>query len=620
MTPTPTTAGLVRAVVLPAVLLFVVPLFAYWFSNDALNDWDAEILASIESSIANAADLDDAQRSDLLAFYRAVPASVACTDFGPDLAGYRESLGEGCSDLSQFGWARRVSLASIFLGLLAALVAGLCALAAFVSRPFQYGSFVVGWNLLRVLSALQVVAQGALVVWLSFWVTALWFNLYFPKLILLAGVAALFAVLAVVAAIFKRPPEGFEVDAEVLEPSDAPEFWAHVRALCERVQTTPPDHILVGIDDNFFVTESKVRVGDRELEGRTLFASLSLLRQLERSEADAVLAHEMAHLLGGDTGHSKKLAPMLARFGIYLDALASGGLTLPVFFFMRAYNTLFQLSLSRSSRQAELAADALAAKTTSPGDIARSLVKVGAYSNFRQRVESELFATEERQSHLAISQRVAAGFTNYAQSKRVQSDLQGAVTPHPFDTHPPLGARLAHVGASFTAEELQALLVLERTSSWVAAIPTADAIESRMWSAYEARFSEAHELSLAYRYEPSTDEERQHVEKYFPPRNFAGKKPGYEVQMDFAQLSAPHWEAPVTFAEVGSASTNERVFKKYLDLLLLSGDVANCKRAICLNDLADPDGFLKAFELYYGRRKFMEQHRAESAAVRDSAA
>ncbi|HZI07965.1 MAG TPA: M48 family metallopeptidase, partial [Archangium sp.] len=342
-----TVPGFLRVYALPALWLFALPLLALWFASHATGRFDGEVLATVESQLMQDTRLDETRRQELLEFFRAVPASAACLSTDHELAGFRDSLGEGCSDVRQFESIGRMALASALLGLVSAVIALACAGAAFFSRPFQYGSFVVGWNVLRVTSALQALAQGGLAVWLSYWMTAVWFHSYFPKLILLVGILAAFALFAVVAAIFRRPPMDFEVEAEVLEQAHAPELWAHVRQLCEKLQTPPPDHLLAGIDANFFVTESEVRVGRRTLTGRTLYVSLSLLRLLERSEADAVLAHEMGHLLGGDTGHSKRLAPMLAHFGHYLEALRGGVLTLPIYHFMLAYRGLFELSLGR---------------------------------------------------------------------------------------------------------------------------------------------------------------------------------------------------------------------------------------------------------------------------------
>jgi Zn-dependent protease with chaperone function len=612
MRPALTLPGFLRVYALPALWLFALPLFGLWFSSHATSRFDQTVLTTIESQISQDASLDEARRQELLEFFRTIPASVACLSTAEELAGFRDSLGEACSDVEQFDWLGLLALGSALLGLASGMIALLCALAAFISRPFQYGSFVVGWNVLRVTGALQVLAQGALAVWLSYWVTAVWFERYYPKLIGIIGLLAAFALFQVVAAIFRRPATDFEVEAEVIEPSHAPELWAHVRRLCEQLKTQPPDHILAGIDTNFFVTESEVHVGERTLTGRTLYVSLSLLRMLEKSEADAVLAHEMGHLLGGDTGHSKRLAPMLARFGNYLQALREGGLTLPIFHFMVAYRGLFELSLGRSRRASELAADRLAAGVTSGRDIARSLVKVGAYASFRDRVEADLFARSEQQRSVAIAQRVALGFAQYAGSEAVHGDLHGSVTPHPFDSHPPLAARLENVGEALTPDDVVKVLLAPTSDSWASAILEAEAIEARLWGAYEARFAQAHDLVLAYRYVPSTEAERQHVEKHFPPLTFQGKEDKLEVRLDYAQVSCTEWEEPVRLEQVKSASTEDRMFKKYLDLQLEGGGLFKGKRSICLSKLQDGDGMLRAFGHYLGRHRTMEEHRKDA--------
>ncbi len=613
MSSAPTVPGILRTYALPALWVFALPLFGLWFTNHATDRFDREVLSAIESQISQDAEIDEAEREQSLEFFRAVPASAACLSTEEELAGYRRSLGEACSDMQQFGWMRRLAIASILVGLASALLALLCAGAAFVSRPFQYGSFLVGWNVLRITGALQTLGQGVLAVWLSYWMTAVWFNSYYPKLIGVVGLLAAFAIFQVVAAIFRRPPMDFEVEAEVLEEAHAPELWAHVRQLCEKLKTPPPDHILAGIDTNFFVTESEVHVAGRVLTGRTLYVSLSLLRMLERSEADAVLAHEMGHLLGGDTGHGKRLAPMLAHFGHYLHALREGGLTLPIFHFMVAYRGVFELSLGRSRRESELAADRLAASLTSGRDIARSLVKVGAYASFRDRVEADLFSSREQQRNVAIAERVALGFAQYAGSPVVHEDLGGSVTPHPFDSHPPLVARLENVGEKLAQDDVVRVLLEPSTSSWVSAILEADAIEARLWGAYEARFTQAHDLMLAYRYEPSNEAERQHVEKHFPPLTFAGKEDKLEVRLDFAQVSCTEWEeGTIRLDQVQEATTEERMFKKYLDLRLKEGALFKDKRSICLSKLQDADGMLRAFGQYFGRHKAMEEYREQS--------
>jgi Zn-dependent protease with chaperone function len=606
----PTKLGFIRAFLLPASMLFALPAFAVWFAGHAEHSYDRSFFALVFPQIDRDATLSQAERANLHRFYENVPPSRACMDRSPELASYRENLGETCSDLGQFAWSRRAAWSAIAVGLGALLFALLCALAAFLSRPAQYVSFLLGWNVLKLVGAVETLLQGGLLVWLSFWTTALWTERYFVKLIGIAGVIAVAAAFKVIVAIFRRPAGGVDVEGELLSEQGSPELWARIRELCKALGSTPPDQIVAGIDDNFFVSEGEVRVAGRALSGRTLYVSLSLLRTLQRSEAEAVLAHEMAHLLGGDTGHSKKLAPLVTRFIHYLEALHAGLITRPIFYFMRAYFAVFQLSVGQSHRRAEFAADALAARVTSPLDIARSLIKVGAYSSYRGRVEEALFGADRVHAEVGIALRVSSGFGDYARTEKLHFDLHDSVTPHPFDSHPPLRERLANVGCQLAAEDYASVLTVPVQSSWFEAIAEAPAIEARLWDAYEQRFAQAHDLALAYRYQPATDEERAHVEKHFPALTFEGKEPAQQAQLDFANIRYFEWEAPVGFDEIASASVEERMFKKYLDLKLKEGGVFKSKRSICLTKLADADGLLAAFNRYYGRHQVMLQNRS----------
>jgi Zn-dependent protease with chaperone function len=610
----PTKLGLLRALVLPAALLFALPAFGVWFANHASRSYDEKVFAAIFAEIDKDAELTAAARAEAKAFYKEVPPSIACVVHDEELKSYRDGLGEVCSDFQQFAYARLASVLALAVGGFAVIFALLCSLAAFLSRGAQYASFVVGWNVLKIVGAIEAVLQGALLVWLSFWMTALWTESYFVKLILVAVALAGIAVFKVLVAIFKRPEGGVDVEGELVSEAAAPELWSRVRELCAQLGTKPPDHIVAGIDDNFFVTEAEVRLDGNTLSGRVLYVSLSLLRQLHRSEADAVLAHEMAHLLGGDTGHSKKLSPLTARFVHYLGALHEGIVTRPIYYFMRAYFGVFQLAVSKSRRAAEFAADAAAARVTSPLDIARSLIKVGAYSSYRDRVEVKLFEHDAVHGEIAIAARVANGFDSYARTETLHFDLNDSVTPHPFDSHPELKERIAQVGVQLEPSAYEQVLIEPVASSWVDAISNAADIETRLWTAYEQRFAAAHDLALAYRYQPSNDEEKAHVMKHFPTLSFAGKEAGAHASLTYSHVGYFEWDGPVRFADIAGAAVDERMFKKYLDIKLNDGGRFGgaTKKSICLSKLADGDSLVACFGRYYGRHQMMRQHHSQN--------
>lgn len=620
----PTATQVARRVLLPAALMFALPLFSLWFSQHTLDKWDAEALAGFESNLARAG-LPQEELRDKLAFVRKHSFSEVCTGSDDETAGLRASLGSNCNEVKQFHWATRAAQAALVFGLLAALLMALSTLGAFADRSLQLVSLKVGWNGLQVISAIEVILQGALVAWLSFWITAEWFGIYIPKLIIIAVCLAAVGIFGVIKAIFSRPDSTFRVDAEILTERDAPDFWKHLRRLAAKLDTPAPDNVLVGIDNNFFVTEGDVTVGETVVRGRTLFASLSLLRQLEQTEADAVLIHELGHLLGGDTGRSKQLAPYLIRFDHYLVALAENPMSWPIFAFMRAYATLFHLALSKSQREAELAADALAVQWTSAGDLARSLVTISAFHAFRMETEDALFGQDQHQQSPDLAARLATGFDTFARSstlKEALKDLDGVGIPHPFDSHPPTSTRLAAAGATLTLDEVPALLQREVRHSWIARIPVAEAIEGRLWAAYNARFSEAHEFMLAYRYEPANDAERAHVERFFPLEVFRQKGKnegeGEDTQVDCVGVTSPDVEGLLSFDDVESAAVNERLLKRYLDVKLKDGREKK-KQSICLSKLQDPDGFLQAFERYLQRHNASVSYRQALAEEAEAA-
>ena len=207
---------------------------------------------------------------------------------------------------------------------------------------------------------------------------------------------AVVGIIAVVKAIFKKSDVTLDVEGALLSPEGAGRFFDELQAICRKVDTAPPDQVIVGIDDNFYVTEVPVRIGGETKGGRTLFASLSLLKQLNVAEAEGVLAHELAHFSGADTFYSKKTAPLLAAYQRYLEALYHGGIGRVVFYFMSCFRSLFELSLGKRRREREFRADRIAAEVISPSAIAGGLLRTTAYSRFRNEIQQKLFEYETR--------------------------------------------------------------------------------------------------------------------------------------------------------------------------------------------------------------------------------
>ncbi|RYF33280.1 MAG: peptidase M48 [Comamonadaceae bacterium] len=514
-------ADLAKVFLLTVAWLFLIPAATLFFAEYALRAQDTAFLSRIEQRVATDTRRSQEQKAEILGFYRAHPLSSACTASGPDEQEFHDQVCETFGMHWQFHWVERAAWVTLWLGaalLLAALALGAL---AYVNRGLRYASFVAGWRLMTFGSAVEVVLQSVMVVWLSFWVTAYFWERYYVKLVGIAGIAAAAAVFYAIYTLFKKSPGGNEIEGELLSPDDAPKLWERIRALAAEVKTAPPDQVVAGIDTNFFVTEAPGTVQGQPITGRTLFISIPLLRVLDTEEADAVLAHELAHLGGGDTKRSAMLGPKLRQFDLYTWEMRSGGLTIVAHYLLRLFRMVFSFAQARDSREREYTADRVAAGLTAPRAIVQSLIKISAYAGYRNDVEQRLFAQDRRHgASLGIAGFVAEGLQPYARSDAFLATMRTAGVPHPYDSHPPLTERMRNVDHTVTEDAYGAIVTTAPTATWVDDMPTAHAIEERLWAAYEQEFSESHERSLAYRYEPANDEERAIVLRYFPPAAF----------------------------------------------------------------------------------------------------
>ncbi len=542
--------GFAKTFVLPALLVFLVPVLSYLFFWHAQHSFDVDARESILQEIRTDPNLTPQERAEAEEFFGSTPFSKLLKN--EEFAATVEP--EVRFHYATFRWMIWLAAVSIVAGVGVFLLAGLFVLLSMRSQFAQYLSLSAGWHLLRLYAAAQVIVQGVLLVVLSFWVTALWFEFYVPKLIFVIGLLVAVAVFMVIRAMFFKAESELPVEGEVLDQDAAPALWTELRAICSRVGTDPPDQIIAGIDDNFFVTELPVEVGDRTIRGRTLYVSLSLLKQLDGAEADAVLAHEMAHFSGDDTLYSKRISPLLMRYGNYLAALRDNAVTLPIFYFMLCFRAMYELSLSRLSRQREFRADRVAAEGTSHRGLAGSLLRIAAYSTYRNSVEHELFKQEEALESANISERIETGFPAYALSFSSDPAIGNFATTHPFDTHPPLAQRLEAMAVRLSPEQVEEFLSTPGDGRWYANIDDARELERRQWADFEQRFRDYHEQTLPYRFLPETPEEEAVVVKAFPEVAFQGKDG--DLVLDHEKIAYSKWDAPLRYCEIKDCAFN----------------------------------------------------------------
>lgn len=626
-TPSPAReANFARTFLWPALWVLLLPAFGLGFSTLYLEKWTADVRAEIRAEQAKAPTVSAEQ----------LELELAAIDLGPltwercGLWGFDakpEGLWDGfCGQMLQFTWAQRIGAA--LLGLAALIFVGLLATIAWADRSprQQHRAFHLGWIMLRGFSLPHLAGQGLILLFLSYWATALTINIYIPKLILLAGVVGLLAAAAAIKALWADRAGDPTEHGVILDPARAPAFFARMQDLADRAGTRPPKNVVLGIDHNFFVTEvpllvtpqiptpQRPTVETQRLEGRTLYASLSLLRAMDRAEADAVLVHELGHFAQGDTLRSQQMNPLLRRFEAYLSTLAQT-FTFGIGSCMVAFYALFERIMKRRSREAELAADRLAAQLIGPSPVAQALLKVGAYTRYRVQTESRILESMTAQE-LRLAQRVVEGFSRFVAEPSGRSELLSSLlhagTPHPFDSHPPLEERLRNLGIELPSSEALTRLADRPSESACDDIPEAERIEQELWTAYEERFQADHDFLIALRLAPKTTEEIATVERHFPAIEYPNKEG--VVRLDWRGLRLPSG-VEVLYADIVVAGTRDLLFGgKALVLELRSLARVELKLR---NFSGRGDAFLADFGRYFGRHGVSEQAGSGPARVPD---
>lgn len=251
--------------------------------------------------------------------------------------------------------------------------------------------------------------------------------------------------------IFPRV-DRFEAPGPRLEADKHPRLFATLDDVARRTgQQMPAEVYLVG-DVNAWVANRGgiMGFGSRRVMG----IGLPLLQALTVSEMRGVLAHEFGHYHGGDT----KLGPWVyktrAAIGRTLENLASGGQVHGAMALLQIpfdlYGKLFLRVTHAVSRHQEYQADALAARTVGAKPLVSALEKVrsaaGAYNAYwRSEVVPVLGAGRLPP--------LAAGFGTFVVAPHVADAMARTLTEarqasaDPYDTHPPLGERIAALAA-----------------------------------------------------------------------------------------------------------------------------------------------------------------------------
>lgn len=436
-----------------ALCLFVVPIVGWWtgqFVESRFENQFRDLVVNEQKDMT--AEEFEARGLSYVTFCRAARAENARKE---------ADIEEFCSYGNEVDYVKLSSLGAAAVGvLLFALILGGRVIAGTDRRRMSlvFGPLV---RIVMLLLAVSVLAQAALFVYSIYTIEVIAIQRVHGGILLaiaLGALAACWVLLKSSFAFMKREP--MLLRAVALDRRQHHGFFAFVEAIASKLQAQMPDHIVVGLEPNFFVTADHVRLAGQDslLQGRTLFVSLGLLRVFKVDELAAVVGHEFGHFRGDDVAYSMKFAPTYSRLGQALAVLSqsTGSVSdlgrLPAQVALSMCFMEFASAERSVGRERELLADRAGAEAADEQALARALVKIS------------LFAPQWAALTNAHIDELAKGrmFTNLAQTyagvcEQTTSDLDWtaareelgkSVQSHPIDTHPPLLTRLQNIRAT----------------------------------------------------------------------------------------------------------------------------------------------------------------------------
>jgi heat shock protein HtpX len=228
-----------------------------------------------------------------------------------------------------------------------------------------------------------------------------------------------------------------------LTPQDHPKLFKVLADIAKATQQEMPSEVYLTAEVNAWVMDRGgiTGFGSRRVMG----LGLSLLQALSVSQFRAVLAHEFGHFHGGDT----KLGPWIYRtrsaIGRTLEGLARYNSLLQKPFLW--YGNAFLRITHAISRRQEFTADALAARVVGTRPLIEGLKQsYGAAYAF----DSYWFNEVAPILRHGFRPPLAEGFRRYLASPQVVEAISTGLDhelseddTNPYDTHPPLRARIA---------------------------------------------------------------------------------------------------------------------------------------------------------------------------------
>lgn len=264
--------------------------------------------------------------------------------------------------------------------------------------------------------------------------------------------------------VFRRfEPDHISIMGQNIDRAAAPKLWQFVEEVAQRLKCAPPDIIVVGLDENFFVTEHSVQlVNGRLLEsGRILYLPLPYMQYLERSEVAAIIGHELAHFTGEDTHYGLKYAPIQRAAQEHLSAIYTNECedsppvrwtTMPATLLGEYFLDTFFASVQYWSQLRELEADRISSQVAGNTASASALLRI---TLLEDRIVPALHQCRKDPAQ------AKNGILRFVEEQILEKGLNDPTLhmedrqAHPLDSHPSLRQRLDALGVSLIPALIQ---------------------------------------------------------------------------------------------------------------------------------------------------------------------
>jgi len=509
-----------------ALLKSLAPPFLLLAFFIAAPSWlNTRLHQAVETSLNADTSLSAQERDSRLAGLRATDFEQLSLDAVPGQEEMRQRLAQS-GIMERFQRLRTALIAA--WALVAILAGGVVALLLLAgkarhSQADLIRAYRIGWHISIVLALANVIVLVPLLIYGIFEFSVLLTDSYFPKLLIALGLGGLVALWTSVKVLCTRVPMEFEERmAREVSPVEAPALWQSVRDAAARLGTSPPEHILIGMKYNFYVTELAVIFRSGRTAGKTLFLSYPLLKQLSVEEVMGVIGHELGHFMGADTELTLHFYPLRRKVQGIMGALGKSGLAaFSSFYTASLFIWAFEGVASESSRARELLADRKGAELAGAEAQARALIRLhvvlAAVDRGLLKPAGELAANP---FDSRTAQFVAA---NIAPEDPFWTSLFAKAQPHPMDSHPRLADRLEALGFPATPADARAIACRDEPVAFDTWFPEGEALFHEIVSDAQHALSaglRARELAQA---DIATPEGRRMLEQAFPEQRWTGR-------------------------------------------------------------------------------------------------